>query len=52
MYIHSKGVLHADLRLDQWLLDDDMQPRLADFNGSGFDSQPVLGLEFTKATSI
>ncbi|KAK7417879.1 hypothetical protein QQZ08_011460 [Neonectria magnoliae] len=51
-YIHSKGVRHADLRLDQWLLDEDLQPRLADFNGSGFDIQPDLGLDFTTATSI
>lgn len=51
-YIHSKGIRHADLRLDQWLLDEDLQPRLADFNGSGFDSQPDLGLEYTPATSI
>ncbi|KIW85857.1 hypothetical protein Z517_01249 [Fonsecaea pedrosoi CBS 271.37] len=42
-YIHSKGVRHADPRLDQWLLDQG-NVRLCDFNGSGFDAQPALGL--------
>ncbi|KAK7402902.1 hypothetical protein QQX98_011352, partial [Neonectria punicea] len=50
-YIHSKGVRHAELRLDQRLLDEDLQPRLADFNGSGFDIQPDFGLDSTRATS-
>lgn len=51
-YIHSKGVRHADLRLDQWLLDQDLQPHLADFNGSRYDSQLALGLAFTPATGM
>ena len=51
-YIHGKGVRHADLRLDQWLLDDKLCPRLSDFNGSGFDRQPTLGLDSTPATNI
>ncbi|KAL1846022.1 hypothetical protein VTK73DRAFT_378 [Phialemonium thermophilum] len=51
-YIHSKGVRHADLRLDQWMLDQQGNARLADFEGSGFDAQPHLGLEATSATSL
>ncbi|RSL93037.1 hypothetical protein CDV31_014890 [Fusarium ambrosium] len=51
-YIHSKGVRHADLRLNQWLLDEDLQACLADFNGSGFDAQPELGFEQTPATGL
>ncbi|PKS12500.1 hypothetical protein jhhlp_000707 [Lomentospora prolificans] len=51
-YIRSKGVRHADLRLDQWLLDENLLPHLTDFNGSGFDSRPELGLDSTPATSI
>ncbi|KAK5731679.1 hypothetical protein LTR17_011150 [Elasticomyces elasticus] len=44
-YIHSKGVRHSDLRLDQWLLDSDLNVRLSDFNGSGYDGCMVLGIE-------
>lgn len=51
-YIHKKGVRHADLRLDQWLLDETLQPRLADFNGSGFDGNLDLGLVHTASTSL
>lgn len=51
-YIHSKGVRHADLRLDQWLLDEGLDAYLTDFNGSGFDAQPELGFERTLATGI
>ena len=51
-YVHRKGVRHSDLRLDQWLLDDDMCPRLADFHGSGFDGEPALGLAYTPATKF
>ncbi|KAK5678728.1 hypothetical protein LTS10_009172 [Elasticomyces elasticus] len=44
-YIHSKGVRHSDLRLDQWLLDSDLNVRLSDFNGAGYDGCTVLGIE-------
>ena len=43
------GVRHSDLRLDQWLLDNDMDARLSDFNGSGYDARAALGLEGSKA---
>ena len=33
-YVHSKGVRHADIRLDQWLLDDAFNVRISDFNAS------------------
>jgi serine/threonine protein kinase len=44
-YIHAKGVRHSDLRLDQWLVDADLNARLSDFNASGYDDQPDLGLK-------
>ena len=44
-YIHSRGVKHSDLRLEQWLVDEDKNLRLSDFNGSGFSDQPHLGLK-------
>lgn len=43
-YVHSKGVRHSDLRLDQWLLDSGMNARLSDFNASGYDECSALGL--------
>ena len=51
-YLHVKGVRHSDLRLDQWLLDVDLNARLIDFNGSGYDPYPNLGLEGSKAVGI
>lgn len=44
-YIHSKGVRHSDLRLEQWLVDAGLNARLSDFNAAGFDDQPDIGLE-------
>ncbi|THY71810.1 kinase-like protein [Aureobasidium pullulans] len=43
--IHRNGIRHSDIRLDQWLLDDDYNARLCDFNGSDFDTNERLGLE-------
>lgn len=51
-YIHSRGVRHSDIRLDQWLLDGVLNSRLCDFNGSGYDDQPHLGLKGRKAISL
>ena len=51
-YIHNMGVRHSDLRLDQWLLDPAMNARLTDFNGSGFDGDPSLGIVGSKAIGI
>ncbi|KAF2452444.1 kinase-like domain-containing protein [Lineolata rhizophorae] len=51
-YIHSKGVRHSDLRLDQWLLDACLNARLSDFNASGFDNQPDLGLKGRPAQGL
>ena len=51
-YIHSIGVRHSDLRLDQWLLDPAMDARLSDFNGSGFDGNPALGISGSRAIGI
>jgi serine/threonine protein kinase len=44
-YIHSKGISHADLRLEQWLVDASLNARLSDFDGAGFGEQPSLRLE-------
>lgn len=51
-YIHSKGIRHSDLRLDQWLLDGEYNARLSDFNASGFDEQRHLGLEGRAAIGL
>ncbi|KAL1855939.1 hypothetical protein Plec18167_000440 [Paecilomyces lecythidis] len=51
-YIHSKGVIHSDIRLDQWLLDESFNARICDFNASGFDAQPDLGLEKRPANGL
>ncbi len=51
-YIHDMGVRHSDLRLDQWLLDSDLNARLSDFNGSGYDARPSLDLEGSKAIGL
>ncbi|KAF1961763.1 kinase-like protein [Byssothecium circinans] len=51
-YIHSKGVRHSDFRLDQWLVDADLNVRLTDFNASGFDDQPDLGLKGKPAQGL
>lgn len=49
VFIHTMGVRHSDLRLDQWLLDADLNARLSDFNASGYDAKAALGLEGSKA---
>ena len=49
MFIYTMGVRHSDLRLDQWLLDADLNARLSDFNASGYDAKTALGLEGSKA---
>ncbi|KAK5444227.1 hypothetical protein LTS15_010580 [Exophiala xenobiotica] len=52
IYLHSKGVRHSDLRLDQWLLDETGKARLSDFNASGYDEQPSLGLKRKVASGL
>ncbi|KAK3064119.1 hypothetical protein LTR53_018617 [Teratosphaeriaceae sp. CCFEE 6253] len=43
-FIHSRGVRHSDIRLNQWFPDPGMNARLSDFNASGYDDHPDLGL--------
>jgi len=43
-FIHTKGIRHSDLMLDQWLLDDELHARLSDFNSSGHDAYSALSL--------
>jgi len=50
--LHRNGVRHSDIRLDQWLVDDDRNARLSDFNASGFDANERLGLARTKALGL
>ncbi|GAB7349540.1 hypothetical protein MBLNU459_g0241t1 [Dothideomycetes sp. NU459] len=50
--LHRNAVRHSDLRLDQWLLDDEWNARLSDFNASGFDGNERLGLEGSKALGM
>lgn len=44
-YIHTKGVRHSDIRLEQWLVDKDLDALLSDFNASRFSDQPNLALK-------
>ena len=48
---HAKGVLHCDLKPANLLLDDDREPRLADFGQSRLsgDQTPALGTLFYMA---
>lgn len=48
---HAKGVLHCDLKPANLLLDDDSEPRLADFGQSRLsgDQTPALGTLFYMA---
>jgi serine/threonine protein kinase len=52
VYIHSKGVRHSDLRLEQWLVDLNFNVRLSDFNAAGFDDQPDLGMKGRPAQGL
>ncbi|KAF2218212.1 kinase-like domain-containing protein [Elsinoe ampelina] len=51
-YIHKKGVIHADVRLDQWLVDSNLDARLSDFNASGHDSHSELDIASAKGTGV
>ncbi|KZF26028.1 kinase-like protein [Xylona heveae TC161] len=51
-FIHSKGVRHADIRLDQWLVDEQLNARLCDFNGCGHDGDAGLGLPGVRSMSL
>lgn len=48
-FVHSKGVRHSDIRLEQWLLDSEMNVQLSDFNSSGHDECLSLGLRCERA---
>jgi len=48
-YIHIMGVRHSDFRLEQWLLDEELNAQLSDFNASGYDSNAELGLRGSEA---
>lgn len=43
--IHSHGVIHSDLALRQFFIDDDLDLRLGDFNSSQYPGHPALGYE-------
>ena len=46
--IHRHGIIHSDLALRQFFVDDDLNIRLGDFNSSQYPGHPALGYE--KAT--
>jgi serine/threonine protein kinase len=50
-YLHVKGVRHSDIKLSQWLVGSDLNAYLSDFNGCGYDAQPLIGLSSMKALS-
>jgi serine/threonine protein kinase len=43
--IHKYGVIHSDLALRQYLLDDQLDARLSDFGASAFLGHDAVGLE-------
>ena len=47
-FVHGCGVIHSDLALRQYFVDEDLNVRLADFNASQYLDQRALGYE--KAT--
>ncbi len=48
VFIHAMKFRHSDIRLDQWLLNADLNARLSDFNGSEYDGQAALDLNESK----
>jgi serine/threonine protein kinase len=50
-FIHLKGVRHSDIKLSQWLVGSDLNVYLSDFNGCGYDAQPLVGISSMKALS-
>ena len=43
--IHSHGVIHSDLALRQFFVDENLDLRLGDFNSSQYPGHPALGYE-------
>ncbi|RHZ47039.1 uncharacterized protein CDV56_100865 [Aspergillus thermomutatus] len=43
--IHRHGVIHSDLALRQFFVDDNLDLRLGDFNSSQYPGHPALGYE-------
>lgn len=50
-HLHFKGVRHSDIKLSQWLVGSDLSAYLSDFNGCGYDAQPLIGISSMKALS-
>jgi serine/threonine protein kinase len=50
-HLHFKGVRHSDIKLSQWLVGSDLNAYLSDFNGCGYDAQPLTGISSMKALS-
>lgn len=44
-HIHVHGVIHPDMALRQFFVDDDLNTRLGDFDSSQYPGQPALGFE-------
>ncbi len=44
-HIHVHCVIHSDMALRQFFIDDDLNTRLGDFNSSQYLGQPALGFE-------
>lgn len=46
-FMHSKGVRHSDIRLDQWLVNSEPDVRLSYFNSAGRDENTALSRQDT-----
>lgn len=47
VFVHSRHVIHSDLSLRQFFIDDDLNLRLGDFNASQYPGSAALGYEKT-----
>lgn len=48
LLLHLHGIIHADIRLENMLLDDSLGLRIIDLAGASIDGKPPLSLESTR----